>query len=441
MKDNIANRVREWLCHMGNSCIDPWPSITITEDTEEVSETNVVYLDPLKDKSNEDIITYKGKRDSQGRFDIWGTLTYADESTFTGEFKNGVKHGDAVIVSPNQGFSRVIGTYVQDKLQGKGKVVTNDTQVTDCFFQNGAIHGPMRRFAMKKFREFRQQLVFAGTYKHGRPSGMCWKYCEGGGFLVGTVDPLTGEFSGDQIAFLYPDYQTALLGRFENGVMKAAKPSTLIDVSLDQSTQILKPVFAKPQDNIPSVSYSKATKTYIGDNPLVSDPYEDSMVALGNSSVPDSGDGLFAKKDMPKGTIVAFYNGVRLPYKLGGPKEDWSTSGYKIYINADYESGERMDIPEEYISYNNYKASLGHKLNHSFRANCEEWFFEHPRFGLIPCERTKVDVKEGQELFLDYEYDPYNCPEWFSQQLIAFKKSMTDEEEAKLNVKYARFVV
>ena len=51
---------------------------------------------------------------------------------------------------------------------------------------------------------------------------------------------------------------------------------------------------------------------------------------------------MFARRPLPKGTIAAFYNGIRLPYKVrepDQPKEEWSTSGYKIYINADYESG------------------------------------------------------------------------------------------------------
>ena len=60
------------------------------------------------------------------------------------------------------------------------------------------------------------------------------------------------------------------------------------------------------------------------------------------SHLPGSGEGLFARRPLPKGTITAFYNGIRLPYKVresDQPKEEWSTSGYKIYINADYESG------------------------------------------------------------------------------------------------------
>ncbi len=64
-----------------------------------------------------------------------------------------------------------------------------------------------------------------------------------------------------------------------------------------------------------------------------------------NSALSGAGEGLFAVRDLPAGTIAAFYNGVRLPYVLGGPKEIWETSGYKIYVNADFKSGERMDIP------------------------------------------------------------------------------------------------
>ena len=57
-------------------------------------------------------------------------------------------------------------------------------------------------------------------------------------------------------------------------------------------------------------------------------------------------------------------------------------------------------------------------MNHSFRPNCIEWFFDHPRFGVIPCERTTRFVAAGEELFLDYEYDPYNCPDWFREAII-----------------------
>ena len=128
------------------------------------------------------------------------------------------------------------------------------------------------------------------------------------------------------------------------------------------------------------VNFSLSTRTYIGDQTLRPDPYESRLIECRASEIPDSGEGLYAKCDLAKDAIVAFYNGVRLPFELlGRPPEDWSTSGYKIHVNADYVSGLRMDIPPEFVDVSKYCATLGHKMNHSFQANCEAWFFDHPR--------------------------------------------------------------
>ena len=211
------------------------------------------------------------------------------------------------------------------------------------------------------------------------------------------------------MAFLYPDYHTAFIGAFSKGKMVAGRVTHLESVTRDPLTQILHPVFAKPDANGPVLKFQLATQTCIGDQPMVADPYESSQVEVRQSQVPGSGSGLYAKKDIAKGSIAAFYNGVRLPYRVGGPKDVWETSAYKIYINADYKSGERMDIPPEYVSLDNYCATLGHKINHSFRPNCEEWFFDHPRFGILPCERAKRDIKAGEELFLGELQKYVNC--------------------------------
>ena len=79
-------------------------------------------------------------------------------------------------------------------------------------------------------------------------------------------------------------------------------------------------------------------------------------------------------------------------------------------------------------------------MNHSFSANLSEWFCEHPRFGVIPCERATRDIAAGEELFLDYEYDPYNCPEWFRDALFAFLDEAGPEARDRLGPKYAKFV-
>ena len=43
-------------------------------------------------------------------------------------------------------------------------------------------------------------------------------------------------------------------------------------------------------------------------------------------------------------------------------REDWETSGYKIFVNADHSSGERMDLPGELVNLDTYTATLAHKV-------------------------------------------------------------------------------
>ena len=75
--------------------------------------------------------------------------------------------------------------------------------------------------------------------------------------------------------------------------------------------------------------------------------------------------------------------------------------------------GERLDLPGELVQLEHYCATLGHKINHSFHYNCTEWFFQHPRHGLIPSVVATQHIPAGAELCLHYGYDPRNCPDWY----------------------------
>ena len=325
-QQEATSKLRAWLEQMSNPSLDPWPHWQPDPiASQSVEWGDKVIIDPTYDHEDTLKYSYRGRRDSEGQFDVYGTVTYENGDIVTSEYKNGIKEGEALIISPRKNLARLVGSYVNDRLQGKGKMVNNETAVTDCFFLDGCVDGPMRRFTMKKFREFRQQLDFVGTYKKGKPSGMCFEYREGGGWMVGTVDG-NGEFTGEEaLAYLYPDLRTAMVGSFVQGQMVAARQTELVDVMLDPSTCIMAPVFAQPlpHEPQPDIRYSKATRDHIGDQPLVPDPYEQRTVEVRKSEVDGGGEGLFAKVDLPKGTIVAFYNGVRIPYRLGGPKEEW----------------------------------------------------------------------------------------------------------------------
>ena len=118
---------------------------------------------------------------------------------------------------------------------------------------------------------------------------------------------------------------------------------------------------------------------------------------------------MFLKRHIEKQTVVAFYNGVRLE---GLEPEDasWDERSYRISLSNET----RMDIPEDMRDTKQYKATLAHKIQHSFDANCEFWEYWHPVHGLIPCVRTLQDIPGGLELTVNYNYMLDDCPSWYS---------------------------
>ena len=61
-------------------------------------------------------------------------------------------------------------------------------------------------------------LGFIGYYKKGKLVGPSWRGLIGGGWLYGVADD-KGELTGPNIAYVYPDLTTALLGHFQDGKM------------------------------------------------------------------------------------------------------------------------------------------------------------------------------------------------------------------------------
>ena len=74
----------------------------------------------------------------------------------------------------------------------------------------------------------------SNRFRKGIPSGVSWLCLEGGGWLVGNLDsegecseqshcPIVfmngaipiGSFTGESLAFLYPDFSTALVSDFD----------------------------------------------------------------------------------------------------------------------------------------------------------------------------------------------------------------------------------
>ena len=79
------------------------------------------------------------------------------------------------------------------------------------------------------------------------------------------------------------------------------------------------------------------------------------------SGVGGGGEGLFAKRQLEEGELVAIYNGVKVPIVAGAGKEDWEECGYSIgyYETSNSEHGwGDMDIPKAFRSSDSYRLFL-----------------------------------------------------------------------------------
>ena len=92
-----------------------------------------------------------------------------------------------------------------------------------CNFIRGVIHGLTKTFNSCK------EIQSVCWYQNGLPSSHCWFWCVGGGYLVGKLDQF-GNFSGPDLAFLFPDLSTALYGTFRRGRMVSAVPARVRSV-------------------------------------------------------------------------------------------------------------------------------------------------------------------------------------------------------------------
>jgi len=401
LEDRCTRELDQWVKKMkcsGNIGLEQFKDIKIG-----VYQSGVVYgsptLEPFPDLKKLDF-TYSGGKDAKRNFHGKGSLEMEDGSFIMGHFLHGIRHGDFKVESRTGSVYFIQGEYKDGVLNGKARVYfTNDTWL-EGFFKDGVLHGFCRHFDGKN------SLSFVGMYRNGKAFGTCWKIVRGGGCVVGVVDE-EGELTGMNIAYIYPDFNTALVGNFKDGVLVGGQASKVIKVTTDNFC-IKVPQFATPDGNL----YRRELSTYdfVTDSPNLPDPYESSTVQVLTSRVPGANEGLFARKDIQPNTVLAFYHGRKVRPKTADA-ESWDQNGYKIFDPA-VEDG-TVDIPEKFRKLVNYSASLAHKTNHSFLPNSEFMVFSHPRFGTIPCIASKHFIAKGEEIFVRYGYELDYCPDWY----------------------------
>ena len=117
-----------------------------------------------------------------------------------------------------------------------------------------------------------------------------------------------GEASGDNLSFIYPDMETAFYGKFDNFVMKSAYESKVLGANCDEDGMIVVSKFSEITG--PEFYYDPPTIASFGAGPPgVIDPYERKSVRLTQSSIPDSGEGVFALRDFPESRCTCMYSG------------------------------------------------------------------------------------------------------------------------------------
>ena len=143
-------------------------------------------------------------------------------------------------------------------------------------------------------------------------------------------------------------------------------------------------------------------------------------VRLGQSTIPNAGQGIFARRNIKPGEIVAFYNGLHFAGKCeeeeheryclqnveGNIEGEKAQKCFKNKIKSQA-TGELIDIPP-WLSdvYQHYNATLAHKVNHNFPTftNAKFGTVEHPRFGAIVIVIGTKFIGESEEIFANYGY-------------------------------------
>ena len=154
---------------------------------------------------------------------------------------------------------------------------------------------------------YSSDVSFIGRFKNGKPSGNFWYKMVGGGFMHGSFNE-EGKATGNNLAFIYPDMETALIGNFEDLVMKSAHEAEVIDAACDEDGLVVVSKFSNISG--PEFYYEAPTNESFGAGPDgVIDPYERKTVKVSQSTVPESGDGVFAIRDLPPHRCTSYFNG------------------------------------------------------------------------------------------------------------------------------------
>ena len=77
----------------------------------------------------------------------------------------------------------------------------------------------------------------------------------------------------------------------------------------------------------------------------------------------------------------------------------WDNHKFLVSFNRVYD----MNIPKHYWNITNFRATLGHKINHSFKDSKAKFGIAfHPRFGKVVTIIATKNITKHEEILIDY---------------------------------------
>jgi histone-lysine N-methyltransferase SETD7 len=94
----------------------------------------------------------------------------------------------------------------------------------------------------------------------------------------------------------------------------------------------------------------------------------------------------------------------------------WECNRNLIYLPPPSRNEMYIDVPKSYWSIAKYRATLGHKINHSFKyANSRYGMAYHPRYGSIRAVYATRHITRGEEILVNYGFKQgLEVPKWYA---------------------------
>ena len=246
--DNVAANLKKWLLEMNDHTKNPFWTETF-DDMPALKEDQTEVTIKVPEQIGRHLVNNKGVPINATTFDqseVLGEVTY----------DNGVYSIEPYPSDSWKSTLRIPLTFEQIKISNEnffgviGKV------------RNGKMHGNVRRFGqfvtvMDRFclNKIFAGLGYVGRFEQGVPVGPQWRVVVGFGVIYGHVDE-HGEMTGDNIAFIYPDMRTAIMGKFEKGKLISGKEVEV--VAMRNVDGIMEVAFTQPTG--PDYHYDLPTK-------------------------------------------------------------------------------------------------------------------------------------------------------------------------------------